>query len=78
MGRQETRRRILEAGAGLVLARGFARTGIGEVAAAAGVPRGSFHFYFPSKEAFGLALVDFFAANLEAFEIGRASCRERV
>ena len=55
-----TRDRILEAGAQLIHRQGYNRTGIQEILQAAGVPKGSFYFYFKSKEDFGLALVDFF------------------
>lgn len=54
------RQRILEAGAQLVHRQGFNHTGIQEVLQAAGVPKGSFYFYFKSKQDFGLALIDFF------------------
>jgi TetR/AcrR family transcriptional repressor of nem operon len=55
-----TRQRILEAGAQLIHRQGFNHTGIQEILQAAGVPKGSFYFYFKSKEEFGLALIDFF------------------
>ena len=55
-----TRHRILEAGAELVHSQGFNHTGISEVLRAAGVPKGSFYFYFKSKDDFGLALIDHF------------------
>ncbi len=57
-----TRQRILEAGAQLVHRQGFNHTGIQEILRAAGVPTGSFYFYFKSKEEFGLALIDHFGA----------------
>jgi len=55
-----TRQRILEAGAQLIHHQGYNRTGIQEILRAAGVPKGSFYFYFKSKEDFGLALIDVF------------------
>jgi len=55
-----TRQRILEAGAQLIHRQGFNHTGIQEILTAAGVPKGSFYFYFKSKEDFGLALIDHF------------------
>ncbi|UZP66118.1 TetR/AcrR family transcriptional regulator [Desulfovibrio mangrovi] len=60
---EETRQRIIEAGADLINRQGFNGTGLKEILDAAGVPKGSFYHYFKSKEAFGLAVVDYFAAR---------------
>ncbi len=57
---------ILEAGADLVHRQGFHHTGLGEILRAAEVPKGSFYFYFRSKEDFGLALVDYHAEKIAA------------
>ena len=56
--KRDARRAILDAGAELVHRKGFNNTGIKEILDLAGVPKGSFYFYFPSKEEFGLALID--------------------
>lgn len=55
-----TRETILKVGRELVFHQGFNNTGIQEVLNLAGVPKGSFYFYFDSKEDFGLELVDGF------------------
>jgi TetR/AcrR family transcriptional repressor of nem operon len=55
--KRDTRLAILEAGASLIHRQGFHRTGLADILSAAGVPKGSFYFYFKSKEEFGLALV---------------------
>lgn len=60
MEKQGTRQKILAEGARLVHCQGFNNTGIQQILKAAGVPKGSFYFYFKSKEEFGLALIDFF------------------
>ena len=52
----EVRRRLLAAGLDLVHARGFAASGVKDITDAAGVPKGSFYAYFPSKEAFAAAI----------------------
>jgi TetR/AcrR family transcriptional repressor of nem operon len=57
----DIKNRILQVGARLVHRKGFHATGVAEVVKAAGVPKGSFYFYFDSKEAFGLELVDAYA-----------------
>ena len=54
---------LLEKGAQIIHHKGFNNTGINEILAAAAVPKGSFYFYFKSKEDFGLQLVDFFMAG---------------
>ncbi len=58
----KTRDTILRKGAELVHAGGFSSTGLQQILTAAGVPKGSFYFYFKSKEDFGLELIDYFAA----------------
>lgn len=55
---QDTRTRILEAAAELVHAQGFNHTGIQQILNRCQVPKGSFYFYFKSKEDLGLKLVD--------------------
>ncbi|MGD8990091.1 MAG: TetR family transcriptional regulator C-terminal domain-containing protein [Desulfobacterales bacterium] len=56
-----TRDRILETGAAIIHRKGFNHTGIQEILAVAGVPKGSFYNYFKSKNDFGLAIVDYFS-----------------
>lgn len=58
---QDTREKILDAGAELIHKKGYNHTGIQQILNAAGVPKGSFYFYFKSKEDFGLQLIDHFA-----------------
>ncbi len=53
---------LVDAGTRLILEQGYHQTGIQDVLQAAGVPKGSFYYYFPSKEAFGLAVIAQFAA----------------
>lgn len=54
----ETRSRLLEKGGDLVSSRGFNATGVQEITAAAGVPKGSFYNYFDSKEAFAVEVLN--------------------
>jgi TetR/AcrR family transcriptional repressor of nem operon len=53
----ETRSRLLEKGGDLVSSHGFNATGVQEITAAAGVPKGSFYNYFDSKEAFAVEVL---------------------
>lgn len=49
---------ILRKGAEIIYFKGFYNTGINEILTAAGVPKGSFYYYFKSKEEFGLVITD--------------------
>ncbi len=64
--KKNTRQKILDAAAPLIHSQGFHRTGLKEILDTAGVPKGSFYFYFKSKEDFGLALIDHYVENLRA------------
>src|SRR6516162_9493212 len=61
----EVRRRLLAAGLDLVHARGFSASGVKDITDAAGVPKGSFYAYFPSKEAFGVAVLEHYWSDIE-------------
>lgn len=65
MTREETKAHLLATGARIVHEKGFNNTGIQEILLAAGVPKGSFYFYFKSKEDFGLALVDYYLEGMK-------------
>lgn len=66
MVKQSTRARIIEEGARLIHEKGFSNTGLQEILRASGVPKGSFYFYFKSKEDFGLAVIDYFLQFMAA------------
>lgn len=63
---EDKRQHILAQGAELVHRQGFNNTGLQEILKAAGVPKGSFYFYFANKEAFGIELVDFYESQFRA------------
>ena len=58
--KQDTKHKIIEAGARIIHHKGYHHTGIQEVLKAAGVPKGSFYFYFKNKEDFGLQVISYF------------------
>jgi TetR/AcrR family transcriptional regulator, transcriptional repressor for nem operon len=60
-GRAQTKIQIIHIGAEIIGKTGFNATGIDEVLKKAKVPKGSFYYYFPSKEDFGLAVIENFA-----------------
>jgi TetR/AcrR family transcriptional regulator, transcriptional repressor for nem operon len=74
---EATRQHILDTGRDLVLRKGFSGVGLQEILSSCGVPKGSFYHYFPSKEAFGCALleqyVESYRARLEELLSGEAS-----
>ena len=53
----ETRQHILDVTRALMTQKGYTAVGLAEVVAAAGVPKGSFYYYFQSKDDFGQALL---------------------
>ena len=67
MEKRDTRSDIIKVGMELISTHGYSATGIGTVLQLAKVPKGSFYHYFPSKEAFGLAVIDRFAEGYERF-----------
>lgn len=58
-----TRGQILAKGYELLLQRGFTAVGIKDILEAAEVPKGSFYYYFPSKEVFGCELLEQYVEN---------------
>ena len=66
MARETSKKTILQEGARLIHAKGFNHTGLQEILSAAGIPKGSFYFYFKSKDDFGLELVDYYWEFIEA------------
>lgn len=81
--RGDARKALLWEGTALLTERGFQTTGIEEVLSRAGVPRGSFYYYFKSKQEFGEAVIEnyeeFYAKKMERiFGNSKRSPLERV
>lgn len=77
------RQHILDTGKAIILGKGFSAMGLAELLAAAGVPKGSFYYYFQSKEQFGEALLEAYfqayLANLDArLGAGGTPARDRL
>ena len=53
-----SRERLLDAGEHAFRETSFSESGINEILASSGVPKGSFYHHFPSKEAFGIAVAN--------------------
>jgi TetR/AcrR family transcriptional regulator, transcriptional repressor for nem operon len=65
MSKEKTKDLLLEAGKKTFLEKGYNNSGIETILQAAGVPKGSFYYYFSSKEDFGLKVLDRFAECIE-------------
>ena len=67
---RDTKAELIRSGLEHLTESGFASSGIDKILKKAGVPKGSFYFYFSSKEAFGHAVLDnyanYFAAKLDS------------
>jgi TetR/AcrR family transcriptional repressor of nem operon len=67
--RMDTRQSILDTAQRIVARKGFSAVGLTEVLVEAGVPKGSFYYYFSSKNAFGEAMLksyfDDYLANMD-------------
>lgn len=63
MGKPSAREQLLEAGQRSFLEKGFGNAGIESILRTTGIPKGSFYYYFGSKEEFGLEVLDRFDAR---------------
>ncbi len=61
---QEAAIKILEKGSQLVREKGFNNTGLNDILKAAEVPKGSFYYYFKSKEDFGLKMIEYLHSGI--------------
>jgi TetR/AcrR family transcriptional repressor of nem operon len=59
MGRtSDARQKIIDAASRLIEQKGYSSLGVAEICKAAGVPKGSFYYFFESKEALAHAVID--------------------
>lgn len=59
-----TREKLIKTGAKAMLAKSYHSVGIQEVLDEVNVPKGSFYYYFSSKEDFGVAIIEYYGAQL--------------
>jgi len=59
----QTRQKILTAGRSLISKHGFGAVGLARILKESDVPKGSFYYYFPSKDGFGQALLHDYVAD---------------
>ncbi|WP_165395227.1 TetR/AcrR family transcriptional regulator [Flagellimonas allohymeniacidonis] len=65
--KEQTLKHILDVGMQLMLEKGYNKLGINEVLDTAEIPKGSFYYYFKSKEDFGLKVIQYYSANTLQF-----------
>jgi len=58
-----TREKLLESGLSLLEKKGYNATGLQEIATTAGVLKGSFYNYFPSKETFAVEVIRYYTVK---------------
>ena len=67
---RDTKAELIRSGLEQLTEKGFASSGLDHILKRVGVPKGSFYYYFNSKEAFGQAVIEkygsYFANKLEA------------
>jgi TetR/AcrR family transcriptional repressor of nem operon len=63
----ETIDNILEIGTDLILKNGYNNVGLNKILQTANIPKGSFYYYFKSKEDFGLQVIKFYSENSLTF-----------
>ncbi len=83
MGRcSDARDRLLGAAASLVHARGYSAVSVADICKEAGLKKGSFYHFFPSKRDLVLATIDAFAehhrASVKEAMVGEGSAREKL
>lgn len=66
MTNTDTQSRIVETARQLIHARSYADVGVATICEQAGVKKGSFYHFFPSKQALTLAILDSFQDDLQA------------
>lgn len=67
MGRSsDAKDRLVETGLKLFFARSYDGVGVAEICEEAGVTKGSFYHFFPSKDDLGLAVIDYIWSRMRA------------
>ncbi|WP_126456790.1 TetR/AcrR family transcriptional regulator [Sulfuriflexus mobilis] len=61
----DTQQRILDAARDLIFTRSYADVGVAAICDEAGVKKGSFYHFFPSKQALSLAVIDEYSADFK-------------
>lgn len=65
MKRIDKRSELIRVGKEIIVQRGYNAASLNDILTTASVPKGSFYYYFSSKEDFGLAIIDDFALQYQ-------------
>lgn len=65
--KSETVDNILAIGTDLILRNGYNNVGLNKILQEANIPKGSFYYYFKSKEDFGLQVIKYYSKNSLTF-----------
>lgn len=68
----DTRQRLIDSASSLFYARSYGHVGVKEICDVAGVQKGSFYHFFPSKQELTIAVLDAFAADFKANVLDKA------
>jgi TetR/AcrR family transcriptional repressor of nem operon len=60
MTKNENIQKLIKTGAKAILAKSYYAVGLNEILAEANIPKGSFYYYFKSKEDFCIAIVEYY------------------
>lgn len=78
----DTQEQLIQAARQLMLRQGYAATGINDICAEAGVSKGAFYHFFPSKEALAVAALESFhqrgLEELGAIDVSEAAPADRL
>ncbi|MGX5024799.1 TetR/AcrR family transcriptional regulator [Enterobacter sp. UPMP2060] len=78
----DMRQHIIDVARALITHKGYSAVGIAEIVNAAGIPKGSFYYYFKSKEEFAESLLEhYFVHYLQQVDTalaGNGDARERL
>lgn len=78
----DIRQHIIDVARAIITHKGYSAVGIAEIVQAAGIPKGSFYYYFKSKEEFAEALLEhYFSHYLSEVDMqlnGSGPARERL
>ena len=70
--KNDNRQRLIDSASSLFYARSYGHVGVKEICDVAGVQKGSFYHFFPSKQELTIAVLDAFAADFKANVLDKA------
>lgn len=62
---RDTKQRLLEQGIAMLLEQGYHNLGVAGLLEATGIPKGSFYYYFKSKEGFAIEVIDLYMQSVD-------------